>query len=158
MCRGDRKTKKARSNHPHALHDPSPGRSASTPLVSRSTRRQPLPVCESWSNELCERLGFILKHAYNKAKLKRPELVTGAKLRKYLVTVSQILNLDNNQLECVANHLGHDLSVHRQFYRLPEEVIQIAKVSQLLPASEQGQVHRYRNKCLDEIDVTQRCR
>lgn len=95
-----------------------------------------------------------LKHACTKAKLERPDLVTGTKLRKYLATVSQILSLDDNQMEWLANHLGHDLSVHRQFYRLPDEVIQVAKVSQLLLASEQGQVHRYRNKSLDEIDVT----
>lgn len=94
-----------------------------------------------------------IRYACGQVDLQHPQLVTGTKLRKYLATVTQILNLNENQLEWVANHLGHDIRVHRDFYRLPDEVIQVAKVSQLLLASEQGVVHQYANKSLDEIDI-----
>ena len=94
-----------------------------------------------------------MKFACSNLDLRSPELITSTKLRKYLATVTQLMNLDSNQLEWVCNHLGHDVEVHRQFYRLPNEVLQVCKISQLLLASEQGQVHRYANKTLDEIDV-----
>ena len=94
-----------------------------------------------------------IRYACGLVDLKHPELVTGTKLRKYLATVTQLMSLNENQLEWVANHLGHDIRVHRQFYRLPDEVIQVSKISQLLLASEQGVVHQYANKSLDEINI-----
>ena len=95
-----------------------------------------------------------IKYACGLVDLEDPKLITGTKLRKYLATVTQILNLSDNQLEWVANHLGHDISVHRDYYRLPDEIIQVSKVSQLLLASEQGVVHQYANKSLDEINIS----
>ena len=86
-----------------------------------------------------------------------PDLITSTRLRKYLATVTQVLQLDDNQLEWVANHLGHNLQVHRQFYRLPSEVLQLAKVSQLLLASEQGQMHKYQGMSLDDLNVEGKC-
>ena len=60
-----------------------------------------------------------IKTACKLCQLKRPDLITSTRLRKYLATVTQVLQLDDNQLEWDANHPGHNLQVHRQFYRLP---------------------------------------
>ena len=38
----------------------------------------------------------------------------------------------HRRLEWLARHLGHDIRVHRDFYRLNESTIEIAKVSKLL--------------------------
>ncbi|KAF0303913.1 hypothetical protein FJT64_024170 [Amphibalanus amphitrite] len=94
-----------------------------------------------------------IKSACGTCDPKKPELITSTKIRKYLATVTQVLQLDEQQLEWVANHLGHSLDVHRQFYRLPSEILQLTKVSQLLLAAEQGCISSYKNKSLNDLDV-----
>ena len=53
----------------------------------------------------------------------------------------------------MANHLGHSIDVQRQYYRLPIEVPQLTKVSQLILASEQGCANKYKNQSLNYLDV-----
>jgi hypothetical protein len=85
----------------------------------------------------------------------RPELITGTKLRKYLATTAQAMNLAENEMDWLANHLGHDIKVHRQFYRLQESSVELAKVSKLLLASEKGLIPSdYKGLKIDDIDVT----
>ena len=47
------------------------------------------------------------------SNLKCPMAVTSTKLRKHIATLCQLLNLQEGELEMLANFLGHDLSVHR---------------------------------------------
>lgn len=42
------------------------------------------------------------------------------------------MNLQNNELDVLARFLGHDIRAHREFYRLPENTIEIVKTGQLL--------------------------
>ena len=37
-------------------------------------------------------------------------------------------------MDQLANFLGHDIRIHREFYRLPEKTLQLAKVSKVLMA------------------------
>lgn len=46
--------------------------------------------------------------------------------------------------------LGHDIRVHREYYRLSENTIQLAIVSKLLLSLEKG-ADCYKGKSLDEI-------
>ncbi|KAK7907618.1 hypothetical protein WMY93_016230 [Mugilogobius chulae] len=48
---------------------------------------------------------------------------------------------------------GHDVRVHRQFYRLPEGTLQLAKVSKILMALEQGRMAEFKGKGLDDITI-----
>ncbi|KAG1934534.1 hypothetical protein F2P79_019774 [Pimephales promelas] len=68
-----------------------------------------------------------------------------------MTTTYQMLNLKNNEMDQLADFLGHDITVHRQFYRLSEATIQSAKISKLLLALEKGKLHELRGKTLDEI-------
>ena len=86
------------------------------------------------------------------AGARQPELLRSTRLRKHVATVSQIVNLKNNELDILANFLGHDIRVHREFYRLPQETLQVAKVSKLLLACESGQ--NISGKTIDEIQVS----
>ena len=52
--------------------------------------------------------------------LRCPEAIRSTKVRKYTATVAQVLDLKGNELEWLANHMGHDLSVHKQYYRLQD--------------------------------------
>lgn len=67
-----------------------------------------------------------LREFVSQSGLKRPESVTSNKLRKQLATLAQILNLNENNQDLVATFQGHDILVHREYYRLPESTLQIA--------------------------------
>ncbi|KAI3364057.1 hypothetical protein L3Q82_010889 [Scortum barcoo] len=84
---------------------------------------------------------------------KNPENLRSTHLRKHIATLSQILNLKNNELDQLANFLGHDIRVHRDFYRLPEATIEVAKISKLLLAVEKGTLGDFQRKSLDEIEI-----
>ncbi|KAK3541018.1 hypothetical protein QTP86_011209 [Hemibagrus guttatus] len=61
--------------------------------------------------------------------------------------------LKNNELDQVADFLGHDIRVHREYYRLPEATIQLAKISKLLLAMEKGRLPDLQGKSLDDIEI-----
>lgn len=87
------------------------------------------------------------------ASLKQPELVTSTKLRKYNATVSQLFDLNHGELEWLSNHMGHDLNIHKDFYRLHDSTIEIAKVSRLLMAIDTGNAAQFVGKQLTEISL-----
>jgi len=74
-------------------------------------------------------------------------------LRKHVATLSQVLNLREHELDQLARYMGHDISIHRQFYRLPHDVYQTAKVAKVLMAMESGSIGQYKGKNLEEIEV-----
>ncbi|XP_057211659.1 uncharacterized protein LOC130567503 isoform X1 [Triplophysa rosa] len=82
-----------------------------------------------------------------------PEFLRSTQLRKHVATLSQILNLKNNELDQVADFLGHDIRVHRDYYRLPEATTQLAKISKLLIAMEKGCLPDLQGKSLDDIEI-----
>ncbi|KAJ8312096.1 hypothetical protein KUTeg_009469 [Tegillarca granosa] len=55
----------------------------------------------------------------------------------------------NNELKWLANHMGHSLAIHKNFYRLQEQTLELAKVSKLLIATDDGQAHKFAGKSLD---------
>jgi hypothetical protein len=80
----------------------------------------------------------VMKKLSEKSTAKLPELIRSIKLRKHVATVTQILNLKDNELDIIAKFMGHDIRTHREYYRLPEDSLQMAKVSKLLFAAERG--------------------
>ncbi|KAJ8034113.1 hypothetical protein HOLleu_20819 [Holothuria leucospilota] len=90
----------------------------------------------------------------NQANLDQPEHIRTTKLRKQIATVTQVLGLKENELEQLANHMGHDIKIHREYYRLPQECLMLAKVSKLLLLADKGELHKFKGKSLDEIDIT----
>ncbi|XP_024116167.1 uncharacterized protein LOC112137866 [Oryzias melastigma] len=88
---------------------------------------------------------------------RRPETLTSTHLRKHVATLSQIMNLKENELDQLAKFMGHDIRVHREYYRLTENTLQLAKMSNLLLAIEHG-TEAYKGKSLDEINLSfERC-
>ncbi|KAH3816746.1 hypothetical protein DPMN_118267 [Dreissena polymorpha] len=82
-----------------------------------------------------------------------PERLRTTKLRKHIVTMT----LSENELDILAKFLGHDIRVHREFYRLPDGTMQVAKFSKLLMMMESGQITRNSVNSLDDIDVDDEC-
>ncbi|KAK6484851.1 hypothetical protein HHUSO_G12717, partial [Huso huso] len=84
---------------------------------------------------------------------KNPEHLRSTQLRKHVATLSQILSLKRNELDQLANFLGHDIRVHRDYYCLPEATTQLAKISKLLLAMEKGCLPNLQGRSLDDIEI-----
>ncbi|XP_033111368.1 uncharacterized protein LOC117112369 [Anneissia japonica] len=102
----------------------------------------------------CIRACDTLRKFSNACGAKQPNLLRSTQLRKHIATMSQIMALQDNELDVLANFLGHDVRIHREYYRLPDATIQVAKVSKLLIALEgedPGQV--LQGKSLDQLNL-----
>ena len=87
------------------------------------------------------------------SKAENPELLRSTKLRKQVATLCQLLDLSEQELEQVARFMGHDIRVHRDFYRQTDKTFQIAKISKLLFAMEEG-TGTMKGKNLDNISLS----
>ena len=85
--------------------------------------------------------------------LKSPDRFGSTQLRKYCATVTQVADLSDNDLRWLADHLGHNLDVHREFYRLRDSTIELAKVSRLLLAMDEGNASKLTGNKLSEINI-----
>ncbi|CAM4731020.1 unnamed protein product [Leuciscus chuanchicus] len=94
----------------------------------------------------CYRGSDCLRHFAKVRGAKSPESLTSTKLRKQTGTLSQVLNPSNTELDQLADFLGYDIRVHRQFYRLPEG-------SKVLMALDQGRLAEFKGKTLDDINI-----
>lgn len=64
-----------------------------------------------------------------------------------------MFNLKESDIEQLANFMGHTQAIHRQNYRLPDDVYQTAKLSKLLLLMESGKADSYKGKCLEDINL-----
>lgn len=94
-----------------------------------------------------------LRKYAEESKAENPELLRSTKLRKQVATLCQLLDLSEQELEQVARFMGHDIRVHRDFYRQTDKTFQIAKISKLLFAMEQG-TGTLTGKNLNTIDLS----
>lgn len=62
------------------------------------------------------------------------------------------MNLQEQESDSFATILGHDISIHHEFYRLPDSVLMVAKYGTILVAIEQ-ELCDFSGKTLDDIDV-----
>ncbi|XP_064629185.1 uncharacterized protein LOC135488486 [Lineus longissimus] len=93
----------------------------------------------------------VMNQAAKDADCSRPDLISTTRLRKYTATVTQIMGLKPGEIEWLSNHLGHTVNVHKDWYRLHESTIEMAKVSKVLIAIENGQAGKFKGKSIDEI-------
>ncbi|XP_031334400.1 uncharacterized protein LOC116164372 [Photinus pyralis] len=82
-----------------------------------------------------------------------PGTLRSSRLRKQIATVLQILHLNESEKEQVASFMGHTKKTHEEYYRLPQDVYQTAKISKLLLIMEKGEGADHQGKSLQEIDV-----
>ncbi|CAL8238134.1 unnamed protein product, partial [Merluccius merluccius] len=95
----------------------------------------------------------VIRQVAQSCGARNPEALSSTKLRKHVATMSQILNLKENEMDNLADFLGHDIQVHRKYYRLPEGTLQLAKVSKILLAMERGKMAAFKGQNLDEITI-----
>lgn len=84
------------------------------------------------------------------------ENITSTSLRKHLATMVHIMSLPNHQLERLAEFMGHNLDVHKNFYRLANDVQDRAKLTKLFMCLSKGTkyIDNMKNKTFDNIDIT----
>ena len=80
----------------------------------------------------------ILRKFATECGAEKPQFLTSTCLRKHIAVVTQLLNLKDNELDIVAGFMGHDIRIHREYYRLPEDTLQLVKVSKFLINLEKG--------------------
>ncbi|CAH1984521.1 unnamed protein product [Acanthoscelides obtectus] len=94
----------------------------------------------------------IIRKFAQEADLEFPKQISSNRLRKQIATVMQILNLSKEESEQFAHFMGHTEKTHNEFYKLPQDVYQTAKISKLLMLMEKG-VDKYKGKSLNEINI-----
>ncbi|XP_078146306.1 uncharacterized protein LOC144542825 [Centroberyx gerrardi] len=105
------------------------------------------PPTSSYQGQSCIRI------LANECSAQNPEYLRSTCLRKHIATLFQILHLKNNELDRLADLLGHDIRIDRDFYQLPEATTEIAKISKLLLAAEKGSLAKFQGKSLEEIEI-----
>jgi hypothetical protein len=65
----------------------------------------------------------VLRKVCKQAEISAAERMKCTLLRKYTATVSQLLALQEHELEWLCGHMGHSITVHRNFYRLYNFII-----------------------------------
>ncbi|XP_074035965.1 uncharacterized protein isoform X2 [Leptinotarsa decemlineata] len=74
----------------------------------------------------------LMRRFASECKSSRPELLRGTQLRKHLATQSALLDLNENEVNDLANFMGHADKIHREHYRIPVVTREIGRVSKLL--------------------------
>ncbi|XP_055955463.1 uncharacterized protein LOC126816141 isoform X1 [Patella vulgata] len=94
-----------------------------------------------------------LSSTVDTADLKAPETIKSTLLRRFTAKVSQILIMNENEMDWLAVYLGCDRSVQQKFDKLRQDDVELAKVAKILYAVDTGKIHKFTGKNLDEIDV-----
>ena len=88
-----------------------------------------------------------------KGVLRQPKSITSTKLTNYITTISQTAALSEVNIDWLARHLGHDVHIHCEFYRLHHSTTELAKVSKLLLAVDSGNLEKIVGKNLGKLSM-----
>lgn len=126
-------------------------------LISTRTTCSVLPanpyVFAVPASKTAVRASDAIREAAEMCGAQEPQTLRCTKLRKHVATTCQILHLDEHDQEQLATFLGHDLRVHKEFYRLPSGALQLARLSKIFTLMDRGQITAGKNLSLAELDV-----
>merc|ERR1712223_1240122 len=86
----------------------------------------------------------------------QPDRVRGTKMRKYIATSCQIIDLGPEGKDTLCDHLGHELNVHNAFYRKHSDLVELTKVAQVLCLAEAGKLSENAGRTLDNLDISEK--
>ena len=98
------------------------------------------------------RASDVLRRFSEECGAEHPERLRSTRLRKQIATQLQVMNLQENEMDIIASFLGHDLNTHRKHYRIPNDLLQVTKVTKILLAMEKGIFKSLAGRNLDDID------
>lgn len=73
-------------------------------------------------------------------------------IRKYMATAIQMMALPKYQLEWVAEHLGHDLAIHKKFYRQSIDTVETTKIAKVMHLVDNCKMHEAVGLNIEDID------
>jgi len=92
-----------------------------------------------------------LRKAASQCGAENPQTLTSTNFRKHIATLSQLIDLKDHELDALAQFMGHDIRVHRKFYRLPNDVVQTSQLAKIFLLMEKGELATHKGKSLDEL-------
>ncbi|KAF5287817.1 hypothetical protein FQA39_LY15678 [Lamprigera yunnana] len=73
-------------------------------------------------------------------------------VQDHIKLLLEIFNMSESELEQLATFMGHTINVHKNSYRLPDDVYQTAKITKLLLLMGKGTAAEYKGRSLEEIN------
>ena len=70
----------------------------------------------------------------SQVKLENASAVTSINMHKYVTTISQLVDMNEMEIGWLFKHMGHDIHIHKEFYKMQESTLEIAVVGNLLLA------------------------
>jgi len=99
----------------------------------------------------CIRGSDVLRKVSLQCGAANPSTLTSTNFRKHIATLSQLIDLKDHELDSLAQFMGHDIRVHRKFYRLPNDVVQMSQLAKIFIMMDKGELAMHRGKTLDEL-------
>ncbi|KAJ8948215.1 hypothetical protein NQ317_010967, partial [Molorchus minor] len=94
-----------------------------------------------------------IRNLTTKINLENPQAISSNRLRKHIATAMQILTMSKNDCKQFSKFMGHTEKTHEEFYELPVDVFQTARVVKLLIMMEKGIPVEFKGKSLSEIEL-----
>lgn len=54
-----------------------------------------------------------MRHVCSQVKLENASAITSTNMRKYVATVSQLVDMNETEMGWLAKHMGHDIHIHK---------------------------------------------
>ena len=97
----------------------------------------------------CEAMRTVTKRCPN---LKHEKRIRSTQLRRYLATTAQILDMKEIELKILADHLGYNVNIHTDVYRLQSSLLERSKVARILLSSEGGSIGKFKGMAVLAIN------
>ncbi|KAM9851343.1 uncharacterized protein ACBR49_006634 [Aulostomus maculatus] len=94
-----------------------------------------------------------IRQFVHECDIKDPKALTSSKTRRHIAVLMAVLNLRTAGQIILADILENNINVHGKQYRIPDDTLQLAKISKVLLALEEGRLGAYKGKSLDEIHI-----
>ncbi|KAJ3659002.1 hypothetical protein Zmor_010712 [Zophobas morio] len=95
----------------------------------------------------------VISKMAKKCGAQNPSLLTSTKFRKHIATTLQLMTLEQNEMDQIATFMGHTKKTHEEFYRLPQDIYQTAKVAKILLLLNKGRGKEFKGKSLNDIQL-----
>ncbi|XP_033759137.1 glutamic acid-rich protein-like [Pecten maximus] len=115
---------------------------------------------KSWNNYVFANTGDGVMRAYDSLKaicgelsLGAPDRITSVSMRKYIVTLSQVIDMKEHELEWLCNHLDHTAQIHKLHYRSTSGFIERVNIGKLMLLQDVNLAGKYAGKRLKDINL-----
>ncbi|XP_063931866.1 uncharacterized protein LOC135143858 [Zophobas morio] len=93
-----------------------------------------------------------MKKFTSEIQLEKPNLITGTYLRKQVATKAQLLTMDHNEMQILADFMGHSIEVHKENYRMSDTSTHLLKLTRFLSViSGDDDIEKFCGKSFEEL-------